>query len=313
MPNTPRLRIALLGLGDIAEKAYLPLMTAREDVQPVLCTRDRPTLHRLARQYRIADAHASPEDLIASRPDAVMIHAATAAHPELLRTILHAEIPVFVDKPVADSLEATEELVTLARSRAVPLFVGFNRRYAPLVAKLKQQGQPQQISWQKNRVAQPGPARTFLFDDFIHVVDGLCFLGGPPRDGFSVHTHSGKQGLANVQVRWRHGDCLLTGGMNRDSGRTEERIELYTPGHTWRVRELDTGTHFTNDQVAELGFGNWTPTLEKRGFVAMLDDWIRTVRTGSQPKGYLDGVLETHRICERIVEDTRTNWRQAIR
>ena len=307
MADVPLLRIALLGLGDIAEKAYLPVMTAREDVQPVLCTRDRPTLHRLARQYRIADAYASPEDLIASRPDAVMVHAATAAHPELLRTILHADIPVFVDKPVADSLDATEELVTLARSRGVPLFVGFNRRYAPLVAKLKEQGQPQQISWHKNRVAQPGPARTFLFDDFIHVVDGLCFLGGPPDQGFSVHTQAENGVLNNVQVRWERRGCLMTGGMNRDSGLTEERIELYTPGHTWRIGELDAGSHYAAGKIERLGFGNWTPTLEKRGFTAMLDDWIAIVRGTEQPEGYLDGVLESHRICEQIIREVEAN------
>ena len=304
MPQPHPLRIALLGLGDIAEKAYLPLMTAREDVQPVLCTRDRATLKRLARQYRVAESFDSVDNLLATRPDAVMVHAATTAHPVLLRKIIDAGLPVFVDKPVCDSLGETEAIVDLARSRGVPLFVGFNRRYAPLVANLKEQKHARQISWHKNRVAQPGPARTFLFDDFIHVVDGLCFLGGPPQTDLAVHTRSGDRGLENVQVRWQHGDCLLTGGMNRDSGRTEERIELYTPGHTWRVRELDSGTHYTDDEVSALGFGNWTPTLEKRGFVAMIDDWTRTVGTGSQPEDYLEAVLESHRICERIVRES---------
>ena len=301
MSDSSVLRIGLLGLGDIAEKAYLPLMTTRAAVQPVLCTRDRATLRRLAARYRIVETYTTPQDLIASRPDAVMVHAATVAHPTLLRPLIEADLPVFVDKPVADSLAATEELVALARSRGVPLFVGFNRRYAPLVRRLKEQPKPRQISWHKNRVNQAGDARTFLFDDFIHVVDGLCFLGGVPETDFSVHTQRDDRGLLNVQVRWCNGDCLLNGGMNRDSGRTEERIELFTSGHSWRVRELDTGSHFAKEAVEEIGFGNWTPTLEKRGFTAMLDDWIATVRVANLPDGYLDGILESHRICERIV------------
>ncbi len=72
------MRIALIGLGDIARKAYLPLLANDERVTPLLCTRSPSVLGKLARQYRIGECFTEVDALLASRPDAVMIHAATA-------------------------------------------------------------------------------------------------------------------------------------------------------------------------------------------------------------------------------------------
>ncbi|PPK88090.1 virulence factor [Neolewinella xylanilytica] len=301
MPPTSKLRIALIGLGDIADKAYLPLMTTHPGVEPVLCTRDADKLSELAARYRIAETYTDLSDLLDHRPDAAMVHSATESHAALVTALLEAGIPTFVDKPLSDSLTASAGLIDLARAKNCPLFVGFNRRYAPLISALKAKDAAIQMTWHKNRVDLPGDPRRFVFDDFIHVVDSLRFLGEGPVRHFTVHTRMRGDGLANVQVRWLQGDCLLTGGMNRVSGITEETVEYYTPGHKWQIEELHRGYHYHGNQTDRLGFGNWTPTLEQRGFGAMIDHWIAVVRGKPLPPDYLDGVLESHRLCEEIV------------
>ncbi|WP_116106036.1 Gfo/Idh/MocA family protein [Lewinella sp. IMCC34191] len=301
MPDTPHLRIALVGLGDIAEKAYLPLMTSRGGVKPILCTRDEATLTRLAKQYRVEETYTSVNDLVKHRPDAAMVHAATSAHAGIVASLLEEGIPVFVDKPLCDSLVASKKLINLARRKRTPLFVGFNRRYAPLIHSLLGKDAAIQLNWHKNRVDMAGEPRSFVYDDFIHVVDSLRVLGRGPVEELRVHTRMRGDLLASVQVRWRQGECLVTGGMNRVSGRTEERVEYYTAGHKWEIVELHEGYHYHKDRTEHLGFGNWTPTLEKRGFVAMIDHWLRVVRGQPPPANYLDGVLESHRICEEVL------------
>ena len=69
------MRIAMIGLGDIAQKAYLPLLASDQRVTPLLCTRNPEVLGKLARQYRIPECFTEVDALLASRPDAVMIHA----------------------------------------------------------------------------------------------------------------------------------------------------------------------------------------------------------------------------------------------
>ena len=301
MSRTPQLRIASVGLGDIAQKAYLPLVCTHPGIIPVFCTRNTTTLDALQVKYRVAEAYDTLEALIAARPDAAMVHSATDSHAAMVAPLLEAGIPVFVDKPLANSLDATEALIDLARRSGTLLFVGFNRRYAPLISHLRDRPVPQQLTWHKNRVDLPGDPRTFLFDDFIHVVDGLRFLGNGPVEDLEIHVDKEGNLLANVQVRWRQGKCLCTGGMNRVSGITEERVEYYTRDHKWQIEELQRGHHYHRGVTEPLGFGNWIPTLEQRGFVAMLDEWIAAVRGRKMASNYLDGVRESHRICEEVL------------
>ena len=57
---TKRLTVALIGLGDIAQKAYLPVLAADPDVEPVLITRDPRRREELARAWRVEAGFAEP-------------------------------------------------------------------------------------------------------------------------------------------------------------------------------------------------------------------------------------------------------------
>ena len=296
-----RLRIAHVGLGDIARKAYLPLTTTHPGIEPLLCTRNEDALAKLAHQYRIADAFTSLNDLIASRPDAAMIHTATEGHHSVATQLLQAGIPVFVDKPVSDSFAATEALFALAKRQNLALFVGFNRRYAPLISELRKAPVPHHVHWQKHRVNMPGVARNFIFDDFIHVVDSLLFLADGEPENLRVHHQKTGGQLAGINVSWTVNGTLLTANMNRISGQTEERVEFFAPGLKVQIDELHGGVRYQNGQRQELGFGNWQPTLYKRGFVTMIADWLAAIRQQSFSSERAARDLRTHWICEEVL------------
>ena len=160
------------------------------------------------------------------------------------------------------------------------------------------------MTWHKNRVALPGDPRTFILDDFIHVIDGLRFLRPGRVENLTVFAQRESGLLTNVQVRWETAGCLLTGGMNRVSGRTEETIEYYTPGTKNTLHGLDSGERYTDGNVSPLTFGNWEPTLAKRGFVAMMDAWLESLGAGGPDEDYLENVRQTHAFCEEILRKT---------
>jgi virulence factor len=299
---SPKLRIAHIGLGDIAQKAYLPLTTAHPEITPVLCTRNEETLNTLSRQYRIDDTFLSLDALIQSRPDAAMIHTATDGHFSVAAPLLRAGIPVFVDKPASDSLARTEKLFALARQHNVALFVGFNRRYAPLISNLRKEPTPHHVNWQKHRMNLPGKPRTFIFDDFIHVVDSLLFLADGEPKNLRVHYRMDGAKLVTIQVQWTTTGSLFQGNMNRISGRTEERVEFFAPGLKVQIEELDKRVAYHDGQRRDLGFGNWESTLYKRGFVTMIEDWLKAVRQQSFSSAAAERDLRTHRVCEKILE-----------
>lgn len=71
------MKIGIIGLGDIAQKAYLPVITQRPDLELVFCTRNPALVTQLAQRYRISENCTDYRELLGYNVDAVMIHAAT--------------------------------------------------------------------------------------------------------------------------------------------------------------------------------------------------------------------------------------------
>ncbi len=302
MNKLQKLRIALIGLGDIAQKAYLPIAANHAKVSAILCTRNLQVLKKLALQYRIDEAYSDLNTLIKHRPDAVMIHSTTESHFELVLKLLNAEIPVFVDKPLCYSIKEVEVLLNLATQKRTLLYIGFNRRFAPLIQSLSQQQQkPVLIDWQKNRVNLPTNPRGFVFDDFIHVADSLRFLAKGAIDNIQVFSKKQKGQLEILQVQWQQNETLLSGTMNRISGGAEERIEYYTQDNKWQIDELVSGVHYQNGKQHPLVFDNWENTLYKRGFIGLFDDWLNALQTNKFDDNRIQDIWDTHDLCECIV------------
>lgn len=303
MSNSPKISIALIGLGSIAQKAYLPILANHPKVDPILCTRNTDTLNNLSKQFRIDQTYSNLDELIRSKPDAAMVHSSTDSHGFILEKLLKAKIPVFVDKPISYSLDQSEKILDLAAKHKLPLYLGFNRRFAPLIKPLIEAPNPIQISWQKNRVNLPGNPRVFILDDFIHVIDSLRFLGTGAVQNLNVVARVKAEMLESIQVQWQQGRTLLMGGMNRISGITEERIELFSEGNKWVINDLNVGAHFTNEKENALKFGNWESTLYKRGFVDMIEDWINVVEERKFDPASIKDTWETHQLCEMILNE----------
>ena len=175
-----------------------------------------------------------------------------------------------------------------------------------MVSSLRSHENPQLIVLQKNRLFEPGPMRRFVYDDFIHVVDTLRYLApGEPR---SVRVSSlQKEGLLHqVTLQWDIGSDgnggTVIGIMNRDSGITEETLEVMSPGNKWIVRDLGETMHYSNGEERRHSFNGWDSVLFRRGFEQIVDHFIACARDGAAPSIAPRDALQTHAVCERICE-----------
>lgn len=296
------MRVAMIGMGAIARKAYLPVLAASPGITPVLVSRDAARLADLAATWRIAETHGDVESLLARGVDAAFVHAATAAHEAIVTRLLEAGVPTHVDKPLADSYAAASRLVDLAEQRGVSLMAGFNRRHAPAVRALLQAPRSL-IVLHKHRVDQAGDPRTVIFDDFIHVVDTLRFLLPGPLTGMTVHPMSAAGGdLVQVGVTLSAAGACAIGLMNRRAGINEEVLEVSGDGVRHRVLDLaDTAVAGGGVQRA-LRRDDWAPVADVRGFAGLCAHFLDAVRAGRRLCAR--DALETHRLCEEIVAAT---------
>ena len=292
------MRVALIGLGDIAAKAYLPYLSARAGLTLCLVTRDPVKLARLGDAHRVGERYRDLPALLAAGVDAAFVHAATPAHHAIVGTLLRHDVPVHVDKPLDDSYAGAAELVELAEARGVPLMVGFNRRWAPAYRELAGWPDRDLIVLAKHRRGLPDAPRRVVFDDFIHVVDTLRFLAAGSLADLAVT--SGLEGglLRWVAIQARTDAGAAFGLMHRDTGLTEEVLEVVGRGRRRRVLNLAEVTDQAGaDCVTRRD--EWVPVAVQRGFDKLCESFLEAV-AAKRPVSAVDA-LETHAMCERIL------------
>jgi myo-inositol 2-dehydrogenase / D-chiro-inositol 1-dehydrogenase len=122
------MRIGLIGVGRIGALHAQNLHDLDAVEQVFLADADVGRANETAEKLGISAA-GSVDDLFASRPDGVVIAAATQAHAELVRRAAAAGVPAFCEKPLASDLAGTHETLATVAAAGIPLQMGFQRRF----------------------------------------------------------------------------------------------------------------------------------------------------------------------------------------
>lgn len=298
------MKIGVIGLGNIAQKAYLPLYAAlRDQGEFILTTRNQAVMTAIAQKYGFTGTVATVAELIDSPIEACFVHAATKVHGILVRQLLTAGIHVFVDKPLSEDLEEVHELQALAQHKGLLLMVGFNRRFAPLVEQLKAVPNKQMITIQKNRIADLQPTAFVIYDLFLHVVDTAVYLLEEPTGQIAttIVAEQGQLQRAILHLETAKTSVLCT--MDLCSGANSEVFEVTSPQGTYRLEDLTQLTVKTKEYTTFQKMGDWTSTLEKRGFQQMVTQFIQAIKephTANLKQAHID---TSHKLCAKMLHD----------
>jgi predicted dehydrogenase len=114
--------------------------------------------------------------------DAVIVAAATGAHHELALQVIEAGLPMLVEKPVADSLAKSQEIVDASAAAGLPLMCGLLERYnSAVVTAMQLTREPVHVSATRHSPYAPRIRTGVAWDLLVHDVDiALRILGGEP-------------------------------------------------------------------------------------------------------------------------------------
>ena len=88
-----KMKIGVIGIGNIAQKAYLPLYGQnRTQGEFIFATTNPQTKEMLATEYGFTQCVTSLEELLEQGIEACLIHAATKVHSEYIRRCLAAGV-----------------------------------------------------------------------------------------------------------------------------------------------------------------------------------------------------------------------------
>jgi predicted dehydrogenase/threonine dehydrogenase-like Zn-dependent dehydrogenase len=314
-PRTPvkngTIRLAIVGAGSFARTVHIPNLrdlTDRFQIEAIVTNRGANAL-AMVRQIGARTAATDYKEILAdSTVDAVLIATRHHLHTKMVEDALRAGKHVFVEKPLALTEEALQNLNTVVgevdtlSSRCPVVFVGFNRRYSPYVVRLRElvaeRSTPLHLSYRVNAGYLPpthwvhgaeGGGR--LLGEACHFVDLFRFLVGAP----AVEVHA-------LGLRATGADLSPTGNFTSTI--------RYADGSICTLLYTSQGAPELPKEVLELHMGARSFLLDDyralRGFGAKLD-----LRTRTQQKGYREEIIAFHDAISGVL-DTRALWKQAV-
>ena len=121
------MKVGLLGAGRIGA-LHAGLLAGDPTVEDVLVG-DADSRRAEGVAAEVGGRPGTIEDILRSRPDAVVIAASTPAHAPLILASVEAGIPAFCEKPIALGYGDTAEVVEAVESSGAVLQIGFQRRF----------------------------------------------------------------------------------------------------------------------------------------------------------------------------------------
>lgn len=259
-PVSPRrnVGVGLVGTGSFASRILVPALAGdeRTTIVAAASVQGRPPSINGARHA------ASPEEVF-SDPGVHAVFIATRhdSHAELAAAALAAGKAVFVEKPLALTHDELAAVVAARKNSGGPLMVGFNRRYAPFTARLREAATrgPAVIHVRVN--AGPLPADHWTKDldvgggrilgEMCHFVDLVAYVAGsaPVTVTAQAVAPATPQGAEDVTatISFANGSIasvLYTAAGDPATGK--ERIEVFGTGRTaivddWRTLTVSGG------------------------------------------------------------------------
>lgn len=303
-----KLRIGVVGLGGIAQKAWLPVLGAASDwTLQGAWSPTREKALRICETWRIPYAGSLTD--LAAQCDAVFVHTSTATHYQVVSELLNTGVHVCVDKPLAENVQDAERLIELAAHKKLTLMVGFNRRFAPLYRELKAlSGDVASIRMDKHRTNSIGPhdLRFTLLDDYLHVVDTALWLTNHQAQIKSGTLLTNEQGeMVYAEHHFSAGNVQVTTSMHRRAGSQREWVQAVTDGGLYDVTDMREWREEKGGGVIIRPMPGWQSTLEQRGFAGCARHFIDCVQNQTVPETAGEQAIMAQRIVERL-------WRDAM-
>lgn len=313
MNNVPsdapaRLPLVVLGPGGIAQKAHLPVLVDLPEVEVTgLWGRVPERTVPVAERFRVpalsGDLREALSRSVEQGARAAVVLTATESHVEVTAAALEQGLDVLLEKPIAYSVGDAAALVRLAEQKGRVLMVAFNRRYAPLYAGARRAmtGPPPLVVAEKLRTWTGQPAEQAVVDDAIHQLDLLRWFGGE-AEVVQATAHETSEGFRSILVSLRFAEGRLGSlTLTHLAGSWQERLAVHEGRRSVEIVNMDLLHESEGDRTTTRGFGTWTPTLERRGFVHQARHFAACCRDRSEPLTSGRDALRSQELAARVL------------
>ena len=317
--------MAFIGSGNYATAVLIPAFKAAGARLKIVASRAGVSGVHAGRKFGFDATTTETETVFADTSiDTVVITTRHDTHASLVERAMAARKHVFVEKPLALT---HAELDGIAQARAdaasggsAPLvMVGFNRRFAPHVRKMKfllagatepkvflmtvNAGAIPAEHWTQDRTVGGGR----IIGEACHFIDLLRFLAGSPIIGFESMAMGGTDGAkvvddkASINLRFADGSLgSIFYLANGHKSFPKERLEVFSGG---RILQLDNYRKLTG--FGWPGFTSMNLWRQDKGQKDCAAAFVQAVQQGQPSPIPFEEILEVSRVTIDIAESLR--------
>ncbi len=335
------LRLAVVGVGHLG-KEHARILSTFPGVSLVgVVDSNRAQAERIAERCSTR-AYVDPRELM-PQLDAAVIAAPTTYHHVLARELLHAGIPLLIEKPLAATCDEAGELVELARSRGVILQVGHIERFNPAFEEVQSLPlQPRYLQAERcggftGRSTDTG----VVLDLMIHDLDLVLALTGSEVErveALGVSVLGGHEDIAQARVVFRNG-CIADLTASRVHPEPRRRMQVWgvegyagidfarktlslmQPSESLRRGMIDSrrlDPALASSLKAEL-FGRFIQQQQRDcnqpsradQLTRELEEFVHCVRTGATPRVDGEAGYRAIEVATRILDSLRSHCWEA--
>lgn len=296
------MKIGIVGLGNIAKKAYLPVYNqVDEDIEWILSSPHVDKVEKLSKQFHLGKTLSVAQDLQNLDWDAVMIHSATKVHYEQIKFFLENKINVYVDKPISENINQVIELYKLAEKNKVLLTVGFNRRFAPFHQQLKEINNKTEITVNKYLKADERATEFQAYDLFLHCIDTALYLSDETISNIQYSLKEDQKGnMKYARITFESGITQVIANLNLFSGTEYEEVTVVSANGIEKVYDLNTFEIYNDNHVIKKA-PKWQPTLVTRGFDSIVKEFINAVKNNEKNPVSEESSILSHRLVSELL------------
>lgn len=329
------MKVAIIGTGTITTSLHIPILKSIPEIEiSAICDSNEKRLERVANEFKIQNRYSDVDEMLKEvNVDFVDLGTPGYTHFEIAKKVISANYNLLVEKPAALNVNDLENLNKESRKKNLKVGVIQNYRYRDPVIKfqkIRENGGigniDRMITIQRGSTVFAQPkwfwdekvSGGILFELGIHAIDLQCYLMGAPQKVLSVTAFFDEalkfttsisaiikfeNGIGIVDLKWYSSSFFFH---NYISGSVADAILKFIPDSLILQHADFTPLAEAIGEVKRLW--NFGYTVLRKKYAAkresphriIFEDFIKALKTDTQPLVSLEDVIPTIRTIEEI-------------
>ena len=290
IPLSNNIKIGFIGSGSFAQNTLLPRLKNKCYLVGVASIIGNEAEY-VARKYGFSYYSSDANDILKDDTiNTVFVVTRHNTHSKFIIESLKAGKNVYVEKPLAMNLSELEEVKkTYEQSEGLSLMLGFNRRFAPFIMKIKSRLDEDQIKAINIRVnAGILPNDHWVHDPLVgggriigevcHFIDLAMYIAGSPITDILAYAKPNlTQDTVCISLKFENGSIAnISYFSNGNKNCPKERIEVFCDGAVYIVDDFMTLNEYTMHKKTIKG-------KKDKGHSEEIIEYIKFLNQGGKP------------------------------